>query len=714
VKYNQTKEFYEFGEFRLDVKKTRLFKNDELISLTPKEFEVLLMLVKHAGKVVEKDDLLDQIWADTFVEEATLTRNVSWLRKKLGADGEIIETVPKFGYRFLPEVRLVQNAEPILYEEQSIQKIVVEQTISIREEPPLQFPAKPKSKFIWLTAAVLLLSFGAVAFWFWQAKQSQKATFLQNVVPFSGLPGRENMPAFSPDGKQLAFVWDGDKGNLDVYVKLIGTGEPLRLTNNEANDLFPAFSPDGKQIAFLRSTPNSGEVYLIPALGGAERKICQVNSVWTSLSFSLDGKSLALIDSDKNDENWGIFLVNIETGEKKRLTVPPEFSVDSDPRFSSDGKQIAFLRVFGQTYEVFTVPATGGEPNQLTNDKSAVSGLTWDAKGENLIFASRRNGNQSNLWKISANGGEPEMLVTGGKNVVNPAISTDGKTIAFVEELRDTNIWQINISDQGNSETKLISSSRADHSPAFSPDGSKIVFASDRTSHYEIWVADADGKNQRQLTFLQQSAGSPRFSPDGKFIVFDSQEGQRSDVFVIPTEGGQARNLTASETREVLPSWSADGRFVYFTANKNGSNQLWKIPAEGGESVQITKNGAFESFASPDGKLIYFTKSRSEFGVWQITPEGTDEKPVNGLEEAAFWRYWTVNSEGVYFVPRTANPPYKIKAYDFKTLQIKDLATTNKSPIWIYAGFSVLPEKKILYTQFDQNSASIMLADFGK
>src|SRR5215510_4687734 len=88
VKDNETKDFYEFGGFRLDLQKKRLLRNDEIILLTPKEFEVLRTLVMSAGKVVEKDELLDKVWADTFVEETTLARNVSWLRKKLGTGGE--------------------------------------------------------------------------------------------------------------------------------------------------------------------------------------------------------------------------------------------------------------------------------------------------------------------------------------------------------------------------------------------------------------------------------------------------------------------------------------------------------------------------------------------------------------------------------------------------------------------------------------------------
>ena len=198
-------------------------------------------------------------------------------------------------------------------------------------------------------------------------------------------------------------------------------------------------------------------------------------------------------------------------------------------------------------------------------------------------------------------------------------------------------------------------------------------------------------------------------------MVFDAQDGQKSSVFVISTEGGQARIVTDPNFRAVLPTWSADGRGIYFTSNKSGTYQLWKISVDGGEATQITKQGAFESFAAPNGKTIFHTKARGEAGIWKIGIDGADETQVSGLEDAGFWRYWSVTNDGIYYVSRTPNPPFKVKYYDFKTLQMQDLTSTSRIPIWVYSGFSVSPtDKKILFAQFDQNSASIMLAKLGE
>ena len=124
-KLQKTTELYHFGAFRLDAAERRLWCDDEPIQLTPKQFDLLFYFVENAGRVATKNDLLDAVWTDTYVEETTLARNVSWLRQKFGeyADGEsIIETVPKLGYRFTADVTRPENDEnAIIIEEHTVQ-----------------------------------------------------------------------------------------------------------------------------------------------------------------------------------------------------------------------------------------------------------------------------------------------------------------------------------------------------------------------------------------------------------------------------------------------------------------------------------------------------------------------------------------------------------------------------------------------------------------
>ena len=121
-------------------------------------------------------------------------------------------------------------------------------------------------------------------------------------MPLTSYPGQQVTPALSPDGKQVAFSWDGENSdNFDIYVKLVEAGKPLRLTTNPGLDVSPAWSPDGGHLAFLRYTGSVAEVLTIPALGGPERKLGQVTTepfyvFFANLSWSPDGRFLAVAD----------------------------------------------------------------------------------------------------------------------------------------------------------------------------------------------------------------------------------------------------------------------------------------------------------------------------------------------------------------------------------------------------------------------------------
>ena len=145
------------------------------------------------------------------------------------------------------------------------------------------------------------------------------------VVPLTTYPGREEEPTFSPDGSQVAFTWDGeDQDNVDIYVKAIGSEQPLRLTSDPARDGSPAWSPDGTRIAFLRDKAGGGsEVRLVPPTGGRERRLAEVGATAEhGLAWSPDGRKLAIVDRSSPGEPFGIFLLDIESGVKARLTSP--------------------------------------------------------------------------------------------------------------------------------------------------------------------------------------------------------------------------------------------------------------------------------------------------------------------------------------------------------------------------------------------------------
>ena len=130
--------FYEFGEFRLDAKKHRLLRHGEVVPLSPKSIEALLLLVQNPGKPLEREALMQAVWADTFVEDANLTVAISHLRKALGQNGETaeyIETVPRVGYRFVADVREIrEQPAPLIVEKHTLSRTVIEEEV-ISDDP---------------------------------------------------------------------------------------------------------------------------------------------------------------------------------------------------------------------------------------------------------------------------------------------------------------------------------------------------------------------------------------------------------------------------------------------------------------------------------------------------------------------------------------------------------------------------------------------------
>lgn len=728
MKDSQENRSYQFGAFLLDVPNCRLTLERKSVPLTPKEFDILILLIENAGQIVTKDDLLSEIWKDAFVEEGTLTRNISWLRQKLAAAGaedkQIIETVSKRGYRFVPAVTRLGDTTLVI-EERTVQHVQIEEVIETRpsqhpeeRSSPGYLPAHVKRRFSPFWIIPIFLFVGAASFMAYRAyvaKSEPRVRLAAKISPFSGLPGREDSPAFSPDGKQLVFAWNGgnEAGKMNIYVKLIGTGEPVRLTTTDNDEINPVFSPDGRSVAFVRTFPTHNEIVSMPALGGAERKLYDQAS-YASISFSPDGKLLVGADLGVTGNKTGLFVIDLQTNEKTRLTAPETPGVDHTPRWSPDGKHIAFIRYFSSfRREVFVVPAAGGPARQVTFDDARIYALGWNANSTTLFFTSFRILDQLNLWEISIAGdAEPTMIPTGSKGLQSLAISPSGRTIAFVEETQDENIWQI---APGPVPRPMVRSARADHSPNYSPDGSKIVFASERTGKYEVWLSNADGSHQRQITDSRESAGSPRFSPDGKSIAYDAQVAGGSNIYVIPVNGGQPRQLTADGHNNALPAWSTDGNSIFYLSNRSGSQEIWRMPAAGGDAVQITHQGAFEIFAASDGTTLIYSKGVGKAGLWTVGTDGSNEEPITELGQAGTSRSWTVSASGVWYTNPAANLPLEVRHMDLKTRRIRTVALVDKPPLNYYSSLAVAPDGiTLLYSHLDQTAASIMFAELGE
>ena len=324
-------------------------------------------------------------------------------------------------------------------------------------------------------------------------------------------------------------------------------------------------------------------------LGGHERKVADIVTD-SRPAWSPDSKSLLVAskhrDWQPNSGDGALFVVPIENGSAPRAVLhPPPGVWYKDPACTPGARVLAFAACSGSItgancgIEVDALNSDGlpsGEQRRITEGAFKILGLTWTLDASALIYSSQKN-NDLALWRVDVQNPKPERLEIAGVGASYPAIDVRSGRLAFSRRIADDDIWRV---DRGGQASALLTSSRLDTSPQFSPDGKSVVFASGREGEgTEIWIANADGTEARQITRIGKFSGTPRWSPDGKWIAFDSRT-TRWDIWIVEVGGGSLRQLTHGTSDSVVPSWSRDGRYIYTGSNRSGRYEIWRIPVD--------------------------------------------------------------------------------------------------------------------------------------
>ena len=582
-----------------------------------------------------------------------------------------------------------------------------EESASGQISAPAQRPRRPR--WLWAVAAVIALAAAAIG---WRLLQPQPAQ-APKLITVTSFPGRERNPALSPDGKQVAFVWEGeDQKGQGIFVKLVDTGAPLRLTTGR--DSNPAWSPDGRHVAFAR-LGREGGYFVIPALGGPERRIAGIPRIFApnfSLDWTRDGKHLVIVDTSLTPPS--LALVPLEGGAPARLSSPPSDTFgDVLPKISPDGRSIAFLRVLntGGITEFYRADFNGTAlgPARLLYKPSLAGrfGHSWARDGRAIIASDQFQG-QVTLIRIPATGaGSPTVIPGAGSDADQPTAALEADRLAFAHSTSDTNLWRMPLNAQGAAAAEQVfASSKPEFQADYSPDGRRIVFVSYRSGAAEILVANADGTNPVQLTSNLDRPFVPRWSPDGRYIAFAARPGGNVDVYVADVNGGPARRLTTHPSEDSSAQWSRDGKWVYFSSTRSGRLELFKIPPDGSApEVQITKEGGWVSRETRDGQLLYFVKLGVP-GIWRMPAAGgaetrvLDARPQGG---------WDIVGDRLYFRDGPRDAP-RIRSLDLSTGKAVDIIAAD--PRVGGLGFSVTPDGKwLLYSRQDQAASDILLLD---
>src|SRR5215469_11677590 len=696
-----------FDSFEFDFLVGELRHEGKRLKLQDQPSRVLFQLLQRPGEVVTREELRQELWpVDTYVDfDHGLNSAVARLRETLGDSADkprFVETISKRGYRFIGQI---QRDELKLTEPVPIAATAAKYSIKI-----------PLSMRFWAAVVFMAASSCAAAIWAMYRPDADKQLTKIEVVPLVGLRGFQATPALSPDGNLVAFRQSDSSHNAGIYVAVVGGDKPIRLSSNPG-DCCPAWSPDGREIAFSRYKDRLLSIITVPALGGTEHRLYQgPDSMGGGISWSPDGNLLAFCESRPEDptRSW-ISLLSIADSSTRQFSSPPAGSIDRNPMFSPDGKELTFIRstVAGVSNDIFVMSMKGGPAKRLTFDNRPIMGSpAWMPDSREIVFSSDR-GAATALWRVCATGCSPPRPVAGPVGEAKwPSIPTNGvHTLVYEEGLSTFNIWQLRLKDTKHREkaaSVLISEKGDKMRPELSPDGKKIAFESNRLGFWDIWTCDVEGTGCDQVTSLHGTAGRARWSPDGHRVAFEFHPKERSEIYMVDVPGGVPHLLpTIPGADNLSPSWSRDGKYLYF-ASKHGAEhfQIWKIALGSGSPTQITQHDGIAPQESADGRYLYYCKYE-QGGVWRMPISGGEETEVLKDVGMGGWPDWALSPEGIYFLKFGKFTDVSIEFLEFATGKTYRLWTLQKEPGW---GLSLSSDgKSIVYIQDEFAQSNLML-----
>ena len=731
-----------FGSFSVDLHTHEVRKDGTRIRLIGQPFDILAVLLSKPGELVTREELRMRLWpGDTFVDfDHGLNAAVNKLRETLcdSADSpRFVETLPRRGYRFIAKVERIdattassaaQAVTTVTGPDGSANPALAASSVPAASRPAADSRGEKPGTFQqmrrWLSPiagaiALLLIVVGAgIKVKNRESREAHADTVAPTVRmrSFTGADEDAAQPAFSADGKRIAFArWGMRAEDSGIFVKQVSGDSQTQLTSN-THDRGPVWSPDGKRIAFSRWNDSDVAFFTVPAAGGSEQKLDTrgVSPKRGELDWSPDGRFIAF-----NGGN-AIFLVSLRDGSVRQLTLPPPSAEDRAPSFSTDGKRVMIVRSRGGGFpeEIRTISTDGGEETLAASVSAQIIGTPrWTADEKSVVFSSNFGG-KSGLWRVSTEKKDSPIQIN--DSVANPAIARRHDLLAYERSSHGLNIWQLDVSPESHGSNRkdmtilvpLTGQTDQGPGPQFSPDGGKLAFMSDRSGTMEIWVADADGKNPKQLTAIG-NAGTPRWSPDGKQIVFDASRKNGSGIYTVSLEGGEARLVTADDFENRCPSWSRDGKWIYFASRRTGKFQVWKISAQGGAPVQLTRSGGHAALESPDGKHIFYAKTPLAYPeIWQAEVYGGGEKLLSRQVRPAMWAAWAVVDAGarggILFAQPSGDGAPTVSLFDLATRSVTTKGQLGIVPFWLGA---TRDGKRVVFDQPGWQQSQIMLME---
>ena len=490
-------------------------------------------------------------------------------------------------------------------------------------EPQIDADERRSTAGPWRAVAIAsLLLLAATIIFFTAVRRSRSATGYSTAQAVASQltnhGGTEAEAVLAPNGRSFAFV-SNHGGTPDIWLRQVSGGDPVRLTNDAAEELELAYTADGEMLYFTRREPTGSAIWRIGALGG------QAQPVVTGARYpapSRDGRSLAYID-EKN-----ALVLRALDGSGTRTLVPQIFGAIPSPEWSPDGRSLTYIQAgLLASANLFIVDVASGRTRQLTaftRSGEGVQSHAWLHDDNHMVvsYVAAPPLFQSDLGILDLRDGSiSRMTFNVAQRFEDLSVSADFQRLTATASQIRRELWKVPMGPDadanGRAAVRIMDSSADPMWTSLSSDGRTLLFNSSLTGSRNLWTMPLDrSAPPRQITTTSGSVvAHSSLSPDGRRVAYASSVSGYSDIWTQNVDGSDARQLTNDESADSWPIWSPDGRWIaYNSIRDRGRWETWRVPSDGGTAEKVIDGFLRGDWVpQPDGS-----------GTWIVTSDGQD------------------------------------------------------------------------------------------
>jgi eukaryotic-like serine/threonine-protein kinase len=482
----------------------------------------------------------------------------------------------------------------------------------------LEETRKKRGKWIGLAAGVVLLGLGVFVWgyvrgWF----GGGMATSGFRNFSMSGLTstGDVTTVAISADGKYLAYI-SRKLGKFSLLVRQTAAANPVEIVPpSPAYLLNVSVTPDGDNLDYLQQNSEDilGTIYRVPILGGTPRKLLE--KVDFGVSYSPDGKQMCYTTEDVGQKESTMMVANVDGSgvhpvAKRKMTMLGGFYQVA--AWSPDGGKIAAYVIDsgenGMNFQIVEVNVPNGEENLVKGGRwFQINTMKWLPDGSGLLLAAQKtSGATAQLWVLSYPDGKTRKLSNDLGKYESVAVTADGSTIAAVQWNMSSQIWIGPVDAPEKAQQVTNGRSDGKYGVTWTNEG-RLIYSGVNGDSWDLFEVDADGKNEKRLTFGERFHGLPTVCEGGKSVVFDSNTAGIRHLWKMNRESGTETQLT-NGAGEFGPVCAGEGEWVFYgQAMEGGGTYVYKVRAGGGTSVKLSDRVALDGpLLALDGAHLAF------------------------------------------------------------------------------------------------------------